>query len=81
MDIFSFGVFYFVVGTSRCAGIQEDDHTLPGKKSGRKILNFHDENPFSKFEIEKFWENVRTKKFTNASLRGLAAQRVSANSS
>ena len=31
------------------------------KKSGWKILFFHDENVFSKFEIELFWKIFRTK--------------------
>ena len=49
VGIFSFLLVYFVFGSSRCVGIQEDEHILWGKKSGRKISIFHDENIFSKF--------------------------------
>ena len=51
--IFCFLLVYFVFNTSGRAGMEVYDHTLSGKKSGRKIIIFHDENPFSKFKIEK----------------------------
>ena len=41
-NLLSFQSVYFVLYTSRCVEMKVDDHIFPGKKSGRKIILFHD---------------------------------------
>ena len=58
-DILCFRPVHFVFNTSRCVEMKVDDHIITGKKSGRKIIFFHEEIWFSKNIPKKIRKNIK----------------------